>query len=155
MPFERTFQVSWSQLDPNGHLANTGYLNLAIDTRMQYFESQGFTPAEFARAKIGPVLRREEVDYFRELRLLERVRVSLALGGASPDGARFRLVSELKREDGELCARIVATGGWLDLAARKLAVPPEKLAQAVLALERTDDFQELKPLNRGQSPFPA
>ncbi|HYC38448.1 MAG TPA: acyl-CoA thioesterase [Usitatibacter sp.] len=146
MPFERTLQVPWSLIDMNGHLANTGYLNLAIDARMLYFQSQGFMPADFARAGIGPVLRREEIDYFRELRLLDKVRVSLALAGVSPDGARFKLVTELRREDGELCARVIALGGWLDLKARKLAAPPAALAKALLALERTEGFEELKPV---------
>ena len=143
MAFERSFMVAWEHLDSIGHMANTAYLDLAVNARFLYFESQGFPPGEFARAGIGPVVRRDEVEYFRELRMLQQVRVSLMLGGLSGDASRFRLVNEFRREDGELCARLISQGGWLDLRARKLVAPPEKLAQALQALERVEGFQPL------------
>ena len=143
MPFERTFMVAWEHLDTIGHMANTAYLDLAVNARFLYFESQGFPPSEFAKAGIGPVVRRDEVDYYRELRMLQSVRVSLLIGGLSADASRFRLVNEYRREDGELCARLASQGGWLDLKARKLVAPPEKLAHALHALERTADFETL------------
>jgi acyl-CoA thioester hydrolase len=143
MAFERTFMVAWEHLDTIGHMANTAYLDLAVNARFLYFQSQGFPPSEFARAGIGPVVRRDEVDYYRELRMLQPVRVSLLIGGLSDDGSRFRLVNEYRREDGELCARLTSQGGWLDLAARKLVAPPEKLAQALQALERSEGFETL------------
>jgi acyl-CoA thioester hydrolase len=143
MAFERTFQVAWGHLDAIGHMANTAYLDLAVDARFLYFESRGFPPQEFTRAGIGPVVRRDEVDYFRELRLLQPVRVNLLLAGLSDDASRFRLVNEFRRDDGELCARLTSQGGWLDLKARKLVAPPEKLAQALFDLARTETFSAL------------
>ena len=143
MPFERTFMVAWEHLDTIGHMANTAYLDLAVNARFLYFESQGFPPGEFAKAGIGPVVRRDEVDYYRELRMLQSVRVSLLIGGLSDDASRFRLVNEFRREDGELCARLTSEGGWLDLKARKLVAPPEKLAQTLQALERAHGFEAL------------
>lgn len=149
MAFERAFMVSWEHCDPIGHMANTAYLDLAVNARFLYFESQGFPPVEFAKAGIGPVVRRDEVDYFRELRMLQSVRVSLLIGGLSADASRFRLVNEYRRDDGELCARLASQGGWLDLKARKLVAPPDKLAQALQALERTEDFEALASSVKG------
>ena len=143
MAFEREFQLSWSQLDANAHAANTAYLDLAVDCRFLYFASKGFTPADFARHRIGPVVRRDEVDYFRETRFLERVSVNLLLAGIAQDDSRFRIVNEIRRGDGELAARITTLGGWFDLAARKLTVPPPALADAMRDLERTPDFETL------------
>ena len=143
MAFERTFMVAWEHLDTIGHMANTAYLDLAVNARFLYFESQGFPPAEFAKAGIGPVVRRDEVDYYRELRMLQPVRVNLLIGGLSDDASRFRLVNEFRRDDGELCARLTSQGGWLDLKARRLVAPPEKLAQALQALERAEGFEVL------------
>jgi hypothetical protein len=34
-------------------------------------------------------------------------------------------------------------GGWMDLAARKLTTPPDKLAEVLHALVKSDDFQAL------------
>ena len=30
--YERTFQVSWAQLDSNAHMANTAYLDIVVDS---------------------------------------------------------------------------------------------------------------------------
>lgn len=141
--FEKTYHVSWAHLDANGHMANTAYLDIVVDARFMYFAQCGFPPAEFVAARIGPVVRRDEVDYYRELRLLQTVKVNLMLAGLSADASRFRIVNEIRREDGELAARVTSHGGWLDLAARKLTVPPPKLAQALRDLERTAEFEQL------------
>jgi len=68
--FEKTFHVSWGDLDSNAHMKNTAYLDKAVDVRMMYFESQGFSVREFERLHLGPVVKTDEIEYFRELRLL-------------------------------------------------------------------------------------
>jgi acyl-CoA thioester hydrolase len=142
--FERPFHVSWAHLDANGHMANTAYLDIVVDLRFMYFTERGFPPEEFARLRLGPVVRRDEVDYHRELRLLQAIKVNILLAGISEDASRFRIRNEIRRDDGELAARVSSLGGWFDLAARKLVAPPEKLARALRSLERTDDFQGLE-----------
>lgn len=143
-PFARTFNVGWEHLDANGHMRNTAYLDLTVDVRMMFFKDNGFEVEEFARQRIGPVVRRDEVDYFREFRLLDPVVVTLALAGMSEDGSHFSLRNEFFRGDGKLAARVLTAGGWLDLAARRLTAPPPALRQALDKLARTDDFATLK-----------
>jgi acyl-CoA thioester hydrolase len=142
--FERSFHVAWAHLDANGHMANTAYLDLAVDVRFMYFTERGFPPSEFARLRLGPVVRRDECDYHRELHLLQPIRVNLLLAGISDDASRFRIRNEVRRDDGELAARITSLGGWFDLGTRKLVAPPETLADALRTLERTDDFGALE-----------
>lgn len=55
------------------------FLDKSADVRM--------TTEEFARRKIGPVVRKDEIENFREIRLLEDFRVTLALAGLSDDGS--------------------------------------------------------------------
>jgi len=141
--FEKPFQVSWIELHANAHMANTAYLGIVIDVRFMYFAEHGFPPSEFARLRLGPVVRRDEVDYYRELHLLQDVRVNFLCAGLSEDASRFRIVNEIRREDGEVAARVTSLGGWFDLNARKLVAPPEALADALRALERTPDFAVL------------
>ncbi|MBL8514193.1 MAG: thioesterase family protein [Betaproteobacteria bacterium] len=143
MAFEISAQIGWAMLDANGHMANTAYLDVAVDCRMSYFESKGFGPTEMARQRIGPVIRKDEIEYFRELHMLQTVRVTLQLAGMSQDGSRFNLVNELFRPDNALAARIVTTGGWFDLKARTLIAPPEALAKALSTLPRTAGFEIL------------
>ena len=143
MPFEKTFHVSWAHLDANAHMANTAFLDIIVDVRFMYFAERGFPASEFARLRIGPVVRRDEVDYYRELHLLQPMKVNFQLAGASDDASRFRIRNEIFRHDGELAARITSLGGWFDLAARKLVAPPPALAEALRSLEHTEDFAAL------------
>jgi acyl-CoA thioester hydrolase len=144
--FETRFHARWNDMDFNAHMGNAAFLDAASDVRMQYFVSKGFPMSEFARLRVGPVVRRDELDYQREIRLLDPVLASLTLGGLSADGARFRLVNEFRREDGQLAVRVASLGGWLDLSARKLTAPPAAVADALRDLERSEDFVELPSL---------
>lgn len=147
-PFTRTFHVRWADMDFNAHMKNTAYLDLGPDVRMMFFAENGFPMQEFERLRIGPVILRDEVDYYRELKLLELVTVDLVLAGLSEDGKRFRIRNHFFRPDGEMAARVTSTGGWLDLDTRKLVVPPDNLRQALLAIPRSDDFETLPSSKR-------
>lgn len=141
--FTRTFHVGWGHLDSNAHMANTAYLDVCVDVRFMYFASKGFFPKDFERLRFGPVVQRDEIEYFRELRLLEPFTVNLALAGMSGDGSRFRLRNEFFREGGKMAARVTTQGGWLSLELRKLTAPPPELVDVFSALTRTEDFEEM------------
>ena len=143
--FAKTLYVGWGDLDANGHMRNTAYLDKAADVRMYYFAEHGFPSREFARLAIGPVVRKDEIEYFRELRLLDPVTVTLQVEALSADGARFVLRNEFWRDD-RLVARVTTTGGWLDLRARKLIAPPEGLRALLENAPRTEGFRELPGL---------
>jgi len=63
----------------------------------------------------------------------------MALAGLSTDGSRWLVRNELLRA-GKACARVQSAGGWLDLAIRKLVIPPQDLLAAIMKLDRTEDF---------------
>ena len=142
--FEKQFTVGWRDVDPNGHVANMVYLEYAVDTRIAFFASQGFPPMNFVRHGFGPVIKSDFVEYFREAVMLDGLRVTMENGGHSEDGSRFRVINNFYKTSGELAARVTSIGGWLNLKERKLIEPPEDLKKAWLALERTDDFENLK-----------
>lgn len=139
-PFSIETIAGWADMDANAHMANFAYLNKCVDARMGFFKAQGFAVSSFATRRLGPVVRRDEIEYYREVGLLEPLTVTLALGGMAEDGSRFRLVNEVLKADGQRAARIVSEGGWLDLAARKLIVPPPDLMATMNAMPRTADF---------------
>ncbi len=138
--FERTFHAGWGLMDSNGHLRNTAYLDLGADVRMMFFAEHGFPMQEFARLRIGPVVRRDELEYFREVRLLENVTVDVEIAGLAPDGSRFAIRNSIRRADGVLAARVTSHGGWLDLAQRKLVAPPDALRAALDAMPKSSDY---------------
>lgn len=149
--FETELFAGWGDMDFNSHMRNTAYLDKAVDARMLYFAGQGFSMSEFMRLRVGPVVMKDEIEYFREIHLLDRVTVRFLLAGLSVDGSRMLLRNEFLRE-GQLVARVTSAGGWLDLEKRKLVCPPPALLAAMNALEKTGDFVELPgSANRSQS----
>ena len=144
--FARQMVATWGDMDFNGHMRNTAFLDKAADIRLMFFAEHGLPIEEFGRLRIGPVVRKDELEYFKEIRLLEEIRVTLSFAGLSDDGARFMVRNEFWRPDDTLAARVTSWGGWLDHHARKLVVPPEGLLAALRAMPRTDDFHVLRSL---------
>jgi len=142
--FERNYVAGWTDVDPNGHLANTSYLGYAVNTRIAFFAASGFAPADFVRHRIGPVIKSDLTEYFREIVMLEVVRVTMENGGHSDDVSRFRVVNNFYKPDGIHAARVTSIGGWLSLKERKLIEPPEELKTAWLRLTKTEDFEDLR-----------
>ena len=141
--YEKNFIAGWGDMDFNSHMRNTAYLDKSADLRMMFFSENGFPMEEFMRRRIGPVVMKDEIAYFKEVRLLESLRATLVQAGMAEDGSHFLLRNEFYRADGRLVARVTSEGGWLDLAARKLIVPPDSLFQAMQSLPKTNDFQVL------------
>jgi acyl-CoA thioester hydrolase len=135
--------AGWADMDANAHMANFAYLNKCVDARMGYFGHHGITVAEFAKRRIGAVVRRDELEYHREVGLHEAITVTLVLAGLAPDGSRFRFVNEVLKSDGRLAARIRSEGGWMDLAARKLIAPPADVLEAMRAMPQAAEFESL------------
>ncbi|MGE3473951.1 MAG: thioesterase family protein [Vicinamibacterales bacterium] len=144
--FEQTMLATWGDMDFNGHMRNTAFLDKSADMRLAFFSAHGLPMDEFLRLGIGPVVRKDEVEYFREIRLFEPIRVTIAAAGLSEDGARFVIRNEFFRNDGTLAARVISSGGWLDLSARRLVVPPAGLQEALRTMPRTEHFSVLPPL---------
>lgn len=138
--YSKSLFASWADMDFNAHMKNTAFLDKAADVRMMFFAENGFPVGEFSRLRLGPVVMKDEVEYRKEVGLLQELTVTLAMAGQSEDGSRFLLRNEILRPDGTLCARVTSAGGWLDLAARKLIAPPQALHRAMQSLAQTSDF---------------
>ena len=146
--YAHEFLAGWRTMDFNGHMANTAYLDLAADVRMAFFSEHGFAPSEFRRLAIGPVVKKDELEYFREIALYETVTVTYALLAMSADGARFVIENEIWSAAGEKAATVRSTGGWLDLRARKLTAPPPALLAVFQKVPRAPGFVELSPKSK-------
>jgi acyl-CoA thioester hydrolase len=143
--YSKEFLAGWRTMDFNGHLANTAYLDLAADVRLAFFADHGFPPSEFRRLALGPVIRKDELEYFREVGLHDRLTITFAALAMSADGARFVFENEMWLPTGERAATVRSTGGWLDLRARRLVAPPPALIAALQQVPRGADFTALPP----------
>ena len=139
--YSQTLYAGWADMDFNSHMASTAYLNKCVDVRLMLFAKNGFPASELARLKVAM---RDELEYFREVGLLQEIVVTNALAGLSDDGSRWAVRQEVLNTDGKLCARNTSVGGFLDLAVRKLVAPPENLLAVFKAMDRTEDFTVLQ-----------
>ena len=141
--YTKMLYAGWADMDFNGHMKNTAYLDKSADVRQMFLIEHGFPVEEFSRLRIGPVVMKDEVEYFKEIGLQQQIKVTYALAGHAPDGSRFLLRHEIFRPDGKLSARVTSAGGWLNLVERKLIVPPPALLSAMNSLDKTSDFTVL------------
>ena len=141
--YARKFLAGWGTMDFNSHMANRAYLDLAADVRLSFLCDHGFPPAELRRLNLGPVIRKDELEYFREIGLHDNVTVTYAALAMTPDGSRFVLENEIWSPRGERAATVRSTGGWLDLRARKLIAPPPALLDVMKLVPRAPGFVEI------------
>ena len=143
-PFFYETRADWLLCDPNHHMRNSAFLDVSVHCRMRFFQESGFPVEEFDRRQIGPVVRSDHIDYRREVRHLDPLRVELWLAGASPRMSRFRFRNVVLRDGGESIAAVITTeAGWLDLSARKLINPPDDLVAMMEGIKRTPEYVEL------------
>lgn len=144
-PRQLSFEVRWADLDPNGHMRHTVYMDCAAQARIGFLSGCGFTREHFQALGIGPVLLREEARYLREVRANERLRVSAEVAGLSPNCKHWRIRNQIFKADGELACVVNVQGAWLDLKARKIVPPPAELREVMLKWPRTEDYAEFEP----------
>jgi acyl-CoA thioester hydrolase len=149
--YEKKLMAGWGDMDFNAHMRNTAYLDKSADIRMIFFSEHGFPMSEFSRLRLGPVIQKDEIEYFREVNLLDELKVTLSVAGLAEDGSRWIIRNEFFRPDDKLAARVTSAGGWLDLSVRKLVTAPSGLLEVLKELTRTGDFQQL-PSNIRQQP---
>src|SRR5690349_14759213 len=129
--YSQLYTVRWSDLDANGHMKNTAYVECGIQVRFAFFAENGFPFSEFQKQQYGPVIFREEITYFKEIRMLETIRTTFHVSKLSEDGGRFTLVNVLLKEGDVKAAELITDGAWFNLQTRKLMAPPAKLLEVM------------------------
>lgn len=141
--FLKQFEIRWSDLDANRHLANSAYINFMSHTRMAYLGQLGFDQKTMAKYQIGPVVFYEHVYYFKEAFAGKPVQVSLGFKGMSEDGMFFEFEHNFYDVEGKNFARCEIMGAWMDLSTRKLTALPQVFLDAFGKMEKEDGFKTL------------
>lgn len=141
--FFKEFDIRWSDLDANRHLANSAYINFMSHTRMAYLGQLGFNQKSMAQYNIGPVVFYEHMYYFKEVFAGKPVKVSLGFNGMSEDGTFFEFQHDFYDAKGRNFARCEMMGAWMDLEERKLTPLPQIFMDAFDKVERAENFKIL------------
>ncbi|TDT41999.1 acyl-CoA thioester hydrolase [Maribacter spongiicola] len=141
--YTKDFEVRWSDIDANRHLANSAYVNLMSHTRMAFLIDQGFDQKTMVTYKIGPVAFYEHMYYFKEAFLGNQVKVSLEIMGLSEDGKFFEFHHNFYNDKGENIARCEMMGAWISLETRKLTSLAIELRSKFSDIEKSASFKVL------------
>lgn len=141
--YTKDFEIRWSDIDANGHLANSAYTNFMSHTRMAFFLEYGFSIQKLAEYGVGPVVFYEHTHYYKESFIGKPITVSLELSGLSNDGMFFKFEHNFYNQKGEHLASSDMLGSWIDLKSRKLTALPEALLMLSQKFPRTADFKVL------------
>jgi len=141
--YSQTYVVRWADIDANGHMSSTAYIDASADLRYRFFSEHGFPPEAFQSLGVGAVYMRIEGQFFREVKMGEVLTINYQLAGLSPQGGRWKVQHDLFKSNGKKAATIILDGVVLDLNTRKPVLPPPALMALFLQIPRRPDFAEL------------
>ena len=146
MAYHKVFEIRWSDLDPNRHLANARYTDLATHTRFSFLNELGFGQKEFAKYQFGPVIFGEQIQYFKEIHFGEKLSIDFEMVNCSAQGFFYEFRHGFYKENGDEAARLVLYGSWMNLLSRKLERPHQDLFELFERVPKAPEF-EMKNLS--------
>lgn len=134
-------QVRWSDIDQNRHLRHSAYYDYGATVRITCFSEHGLTNLKFEELRIGPILFREEAIFKREIKFEDKITVDLLVTKATSDFSRWSVRHHFFKDDGTLSAIINLDGAWIDVLARKLAIPDDFIQRVFEDFPKAKDFE--------------
>lgn len=141
--FKKQFEIRWSDVDANSHLANSAYTNFMSHARMAFFTKYGFSLPEMQKFNLGPVVFYEHMYYFKESFIGTPITVTIELSGLSEGGMFFKFEHNFYNDKGDNLAYCEMQGGWIDLSSRKLTNLQDPLLILATKFPRSQEFKIL------------
>ncbi|MGB5553098.1 MAG: acyl-CoA thioesterase [Flavobacteriaceae bacterium] len=139
----KDFEIRWSDVDANRHLANSAYLNFMSHTRMAFLMELGFNHKTMVEHQISPVVFYEHIYYFKEAFPGRPIKVSMEIMGMSEDGKFFEFHHNFYDFKGTHFAHCEMMGAWIDLKTRALTGLSGLFMEAFEKVEKADGFRIL------------
>jgi len=139
----KDFEIRWSDVDANRHLANSAYINFMSHTRISYLMELGFDHKTMEVHEIGPVAFYEHLYYFKEAFIGKPIKVSLEIMGMSEDCKFFEFHHNFYNHKGENIAHCEMMGAWMDLKTRKLTGLTNEFLKSFNGVEKAKGFRVL------------
>ncbi len=154
--YKKTFDVRWSDLDANRHMANSAYQNFMSHTRMAFLMENDFGHREMSQFEMGPVIFNEQVFYFKEIMQGSPITVTCEVSGMSEDGSLFAFRHNFYDIKGKNLARGLMTGAWMNLKERRITALHPELFEKIKNFPKATDFVVLtKADTRSHGEFPV
>lgn len=141
--FLKKFQFSWYDLDANRHVTNTSYIKACVEFRMQKLKEYGIDLDYLQENEIGPVVLHEFHYFMAEVEADEDLYLEIELAGVTKDYKFSEFAHHMYDVQGEIVYYCITTLAFLDLANRKLIIPPDNVISLIDDLPRTSNFKIL------------
>ncbi|MFI0781068.1 acyl-CoA thioesterase [Streptomyces sp. NPDC021212] len=122
--FRVRLAVRQSDLDTNGHVRGSAYVDFADHARWTCVREAGVDLGEMSRAGLGPVNLETTIRYHRELRAGDEFDITCVFTYGGAGKKTGRVTQELLCTDGTLAATVESVIGLLDLRTRRLVPDP-------------------------------
>lgn len=139
--FIMDIQVRWSDLDPNFHLRHSVYYDWGAFCRIEFLNKHGLTANVMTELNFGPILFREESIFRKEIRMNDAVTIDLKVLKAKKDFSRWSIQHHIFKNGNMVCAILTVDGAWIDTLKRKLAVPPQHVANIFDEMPKAENFE--------------
>lgn len=73
--FESEIKVRWNEMDANGHVNNSVFMQYFDQARIEAFATVGFGADVMREKNMGPVIYNAQIDYKKELKHPDSVRI--------------------------------------------------------------------------------
>jgi len=140
--FVLTVVPRWADIDPNQHMRHSAFADWAAYVRTEWLNTNGLDMQKLMELKVAPIMFEENVKYFKEVLLGDRITIELQLAGTNDDASRW-LLRHTFRRGATVCAVSEAKGAWFNIVTRRIAPPPRGLLEAFANIVRTDDYVDL------------
>jgi acyl-CoA thioester hydrolase len=128
--YEYSFEVRWSDLDPNFHLRGSAYFDLCDHARLSFFAERGIPVEDWRSFNAGPVIIEQNMKYVKEVKYKELIIVRLSI-----DKLIKNKIISFKHifinEQNETLAHAHVLIGVLDLGTRRLMDLPIIITKAL------------------------
>ena len=127
--FTWDFIVLETHLDTFGHMNHATYLQLFEQARWEFVTARGYGLERVKKEQIGPTILALNIEYKRELRLRESVRVESET--LEWNGKIGHVRQRMFNEKGEECAILQLTLAFFDMKERKIVRATDAWLEAI------------------------
>src|SRR5688572_26908744 len=111
--FVQPVALRWSDIDINHHVRHSVYYDWGADARLEYFRLIGMTVERMQPLQIGVILLREECVFRREIRLGDKVTITLELLNARKDYSRWSIRHKIMKDADTVGSILTVDGAWI------------------------------------------
>ena len=120
-------------LDSFGHVNHATYVEIFQEARWEFITSRGFGLEVVHRTGVGPVILEMEIQFLKEIRLRQSVRIESQL--LSYEKKIGTLRQTILDDSNAICSEAKLVFGLFDMQARKLIMPTKAWLKAVGVLD--------------------